>query len=67
MLFEIAIIKKPTKKETEETGAVETLVFGPKPVMAKDAQSAAIQAVMKEKLDIDLDKCEVLVRPFAEP
>lgn len=64
-LFEVAVIEKPTKKEAEENGATEKLVFGPKAVVGRDAQSAAIQAVMGEGATIDLNKCEVLVRPFA--
>ncbi len=64
-LFEIAVIQKPTKKEIEENGAQETLVFGPKFVVARDAQTAAIQAIMAEGAKMDLNKCQVLVRPFA--
>ncbi len=64
-LFEVAIIQVPSKKEAEE-GATEKLVFGPKAVIAKDSQSAAIAAVMGgEKPDIDMAKAQVLVRPFA--
>lgn len=65
MLFEVAVLKKPTKKEVEETGATEELIFGPKPVVARDSQTAAIQAIMGADGPIDLSKCEVLVRPFA--
>lgn len=66
MLFEVAIIQKPTKKEAEETGAMETLVFGPKFEIARDAQSAGLKAIRSsDARDIDLDKCEVLIRPFA--
>lgn len=65
-LFEVAIVKKPTKKEIEEDGAVEELVFGPKAVVARDAQGAAIAAVMSgDAPKIDMNKAEVLVRPFA--
>lgn len=64
-LFEVAIIEKPTKKEAED-GATEKLVFGPKAVIANDQQSAAIAAVMgTEKLTVDMNKAQVLVRPFA--
>lgn len=64
-LFEVAIIEKPTKKEAEE-GAQEKLVFGPKAVIARDGQSAAIAAVMGgDKLTADMNRVEVLVRPFA--
>lgn len=34
MLYEIAILEKPTKKETEE-GAMEKLVFGPKAIVTR--------------------------------
>lgn len=68
-LFEVAIIQKPTKKEAED-GASEKLVFGPVSVIARDQQSAAINAVMdgsKNQLPSDSDRSrwEVLVRPFA--
>ena len=65
-LFEVAILEKPTKKEAEE-GAGEKLVFGPKAVVARDSQSAAIAAVMAGDVpkDIDRQRMEVLVRPFA--
>jgi len=65
-LFEVAIIKKPTKKEIEEGTGVEELLFGPKAVLAKDAQTAAINAVMNENGagKIDMNRAEVLIRPF---
>lgn len=65
-LYEVAIIVKPTKKEAED-GMSEKLVFGPKAVVARDNQSAAIAAVMDGSLDATVDKSrmEVLVRPFA--
>ena len=64
-LFEVAIIEKPTKKEAEE-GATEKLVFGPTPVIARDAQSAVVVALLGEnKPTVDMNKAEVLVRPFA--
>ena len=64
-LFEVAILEQPTKKEAEE-GSVEKLVFGPKAVIAKDTQSAAIAAVMDgEKITVDRTRMTVLVRPFA--
>jgi hypothetical protein len=65
-LFEVAIIQKPTKKEAED-GVSEKLVFGPKSVIARDNQSAAIAAVMDGEIgaDVDRTRMEVLVRPFA--
>lgn len=65
-LFEVAILEKPTKKKAEE-GETERLVFGPKPVVAKDQQSAVISAVMDGELPRDLDRSrmEIVARPFA--
>lgn len=72
MLFEVAILEKPTKKEIEEEGKVERLVFGPKAVVANDSQSAAISAVLDGdngepggKINVDRARMTVLVRPFA--
>lgn len=65
-LFEVAILEKPTKKESEE-GAGEKLVFGPKAVVARDQQAAAIAAVLAGDgpKGANLERMEVLVRPFA--
>ena len=66
-LFDVAILEKPSKKEEEE-GATEKLVFGPVTQVARDAQSAAIAAVMGRPADapkIDMQKAQGLVRPFA--
>lgn len=64
-LFEVAIIEKPTKKEAEE-GAGEQLVFGPKAVVAKDAQGAVLAAILGgDKPALNMARAEVLVRPFA--
>ena len=66
MLFEVAILEKPTKKEIEEEGKTDRLVFGPKAVVANDSQSAAIAAVLNgEKIEVDRSRMTVLVRPFA--
>lgn len=66
-LYEVAILEKPTRKEQEETGAIEKLVFGPKPVVAADEQSAAISAVLDSSKDMEVDRARmlVLVRPFS--
>lgn len=64
-LFEVAIIEVPTPKMVEE-GKTERLVLAPKPVLATDAQSAGIVAVMDAgALDVDKTRMKVLVRPFA--
>jgi hypothetical protein len=68
MLFEVAILETPTKKDAEE-GKGERLAFGPKAVIAPDAQAAAIAAVMDVSDDslkgVDRQRMQVLVRPFA--
>jgi len=64
-LYEVVILEKPTKKE-EEDGKSERLVLGPKAVIAKDPQSAAIACVLdnNEKIEIDRTRMVVLTRPF---
>ncbi len=65
MLYEVAILERPTKKEAEE-GATEKLVFGPKAVVASDPQSAAITAVLDgDAPKVEKSRMQVLVRPFA--
>jgi len=65
-LFEVAIIKKPSKKEIDEGTGQEGLVLAPTAVVARDANSAVIAAVTRQDLkDFDPNKCEVIVRPFA--
>jgi hypothetical protein len=65
-LFEVAILETPTKKDAEE-GKTERLVFGPKAVVARDNQSAAIAAVMDGGMDstVDRTRMNVIVRPFS--
>ncbi len=67
MLYEVAILEKPTKKEVEEARASEKLVLGPVAVVANDPQAAAISAVLDAKdLVIDRSRMEALVRPFVQ-
>ena len=40
------------------------MILSPTAVLAKDAQAAAIGAVMDQKLEVDLNRCEVMIRPF---
>ena len=66
-LFEVAILQTVTKKQSED-GESAKLVFGPKAVVAADAQSAAISAVMdnpEAMKGVDRSRMQVLVRPFA--
>ena len=68
MLYEVAILERPTPKEAEE-GKAERLVLGPKAVIANDERGAAIAAVLEEldntDIKVDRSRMEVLVRPFA--
>ena len=66
MLYEVALVKKPTKKELEEGTGQEVLILSPTPVIANDPQGAAVQCVIanKAKIPEDLTRVEVLVRPF---
>lgn len=64
-LFEVAILEKPTKKQVEEEGAVEKLVFGPKAIVATDEQTAALSAALEGEVpEVDKARLKVLVRPF---
>lgn len=65
MLYLVALIQKPTKKEEEE-GKQESLILAPTPVIARDDKAAAIKAVSENssKINGDLSNVEVLVRPF---
>jgi hypothetical protein len=66
MLYIVALIQKPTKKQ-EEDGQQEKLILEPTSIIARDDKSAAVQAVSKSKDVIgttDLSNVEVLVRPF---
>ena len=66
MLYEVAVIQKPTKKEVEEEAALEKLICGPIAICAASEQAAAIMATRDAKLDnVDPNRLEVLVRPFA--
>jgi len=65
MLYEVTVLERPTEKQVEEEGAEERLVMKPECVIAHDAQSAAVRAVMDADLDVDKARMEVLVRPFA--
>lgn len=67
MLFEVAILEHPTKKEAEE-GAMDKLIFGPKAVVARDPQGAVVAALLGpgKPESVDLNRAEVLVRPFVQ-
>ena len=66
MLYWVAAIIEPTKKEKEETSKMEELVMQPKIVVARDDKDAAIKVVMEEESlrGLDKDKLQIIVRPF---
>lgn len=67
-LYEVAIVLRSTKKEVEEGAPEETLVFGPKPVVARDPQLAGMLVMSQNThpiAEINLDRAQVLIRPFA--
>lgn len=66
MLFEVALVLAPTKKESE-AGIAEKLILPPTAVIASDDKAAAVQAVAanKDKAPDGLTRVQVPVRPFA--
>lgn len=65
MLYEVAIIEHPTKKQAEKGKGAE-LVFGIEAVVANTDKTAAVIASQKADLkNRDANRLEVLVRPFA--
>lgn len=71
MFFDVLIYKKPTKDEEENGGKDELLFYSAsKPMQAKDQRAAGFSAIADllvkwPKLRDDLDRIEVLLRPFA--
>ena len=66
MLYWVAAIQEPTKKQKDEEDAIEVLIMQPKIVVAKDDKTAVIKVVMEaeELKGKDLNKIQVVVRPF---
>ena len=64
-LFEVALVEEPTKKEREEEGKQDRLVyFTPNPIVAKDSHEASIDAYMSCPEEVEKDRLKVFVRPF---
>jgi len=64
-VFEVLIIAKP-KDEKED---LEKIIFGPKTIVAKSAESAGMQAVFSPEVKnniIDPDRIKVIIRPFSQ-
>jgi hypothetical protein len=68
MLYEVAIIEQPTKKEIEEGTGMEKLILAPVTILAKDPQAAAMQVALANASTVkaaDPNRMQVLIRPFA--
>jgi hypothetical protein len=65
-LFEVAILRRPTKKEHED-GAGEELLYGPKAMLAKDKETAGLMVMRSKDVpeDLDLNRADLIIRPFA--
>lgn len=66
MLFEVALLLKPTTKEAED-GQIEKLIVKPTPVVAKSPEAAGAKVLKANLTNIeaeDLDRIEVMSRPF---
>lgn len=67
MLYEVALVKQPSKKEQQD-GKCEELILAPTCVVAKDDKSAAVKVMHSNAAKVkpeDMDNIQVLVRPFA--
>lgn len=62
-LFEVAVITKPSKNDAD-SGKSDAVLLAPTAIVARDQQAAILKATKLLKEDVDLDKCEVLARPF---
>ncbi len=65
MLYEVAILKKPTDRE-KARGVREVLIYGPTPVVADTPDAARIAALTVAKVEGDPNRMEVLLRPFCQ-
>lgn len=64
MLYEVAIIEKPTP-QGKKSGKTEKIVLAPTAVVANDENAASIKASkMADFSEVNEDMLEVLVRPF---
>lgn len=62
-LFEVAVISKPSKNDSD-AGKSDAVILKPTPIVARDQQAAILKATKLLDESVDLDKCEVLARPF---
>ena len=66
MLYWVAAVEEPTKKQKDDEDRQEVVVLQPKIVAAKDDKMAAIKVIREsvELKDKNLDRIQVVVRPF---
>jgi hypothetical protein len=66
MLYWVAAVEEPTKKQRQEEAMQETVIMQPKIVSAKDDKMAAVKVIREaiELKDKNLDRISVVVRPF---
>jgi len=62
-LYQVAVLEIPKKVKDEEEHP-PVLLYQPECVIAKDDQSAALKVVQKLGTGLDMDRVEVIVRPF---
>lgn len=66
MLFEVAVLLKPTENEKDE-GKLEEIVLSPQFIIAADEQSASMQVILDNQAvlaNVDKSRLQVYVRPF---
>ena len=67
-LFEVAVIEEIKKGKGKDKKKKEKLIFGPKPIIAKDNQTAGMKVLLDNQSTMskcNIDNVKVLVRPFA--
>lgn len=64
-IFNVVVVEHATKKDKEENDTLERIIDGPRCLVARDAQAAAISAALDLKSEgLDRSRIEVLVQSF---
>lgn len=65
-LFQYAVIWHPTEKQIKDEDAKSKILVDPKIILANDATSANMSAVMDIPVDykLQLDQIQIAMRPF---
>jgi len=67
MLYLVAVVEIPTKKDADENLALEKLILEPTAIVARDDKSASAIAIQRNQdkfANVNMDRVEVRVRPF---